>query len=102
MTDWIALLGPFGAGIGLGLLFYGGLWLTVAHAVSSRNPAVWFPISLLVRSGLVLAGFYFVAGGRFAFAIACLAGFLLARLALIRIRRPSGEHRLLPKRDRHD
>jgi len=101
-TDWIALLGPLGAGILLGFFFYGGLWLTITYAVSTRNPALWFPISLLVRTGIVLAGFYLAGAGQFAYLVACLAGFLLARLILTRIRRTSGEQAPLPKGDQYD
>src|ERR1019366_4491667 len=51
------------AGAALGVIFFGGLWWTVRQAVSSGHPARWFLGSGLLRTGIVLAGFYLVGGG---------------------------------------
>ena len=51
------------AGVVLGAIFFGGLWWTVRKGVSSKQPALWFLGSLLLRMSIVLAGFYFVARG---------------------------------------
>ena len=40
------------AGGGLGAVFFGGLWWTVRKGVSSKQPALWFFASLLVRMAL--------------------------------------------------
>ena len=68
------------AGGGLGAIFFGGLWWTVRHGVSSQRPALWFFVSLLLRTGIALAGFYFVSGRDWERLIACLVGFVVARL----------------------
>ena len=42
MIEVILTVMSFVAGIGLGLLFFGGLWLTVKIATNSEIPALWF------------------------------------------------------------
>lgn len=70
------------AGLILGVFFFGGLWWTVRRSLASRHPAAWVFGSALLRMGVSLAGFYVVSGGRFQPLLACLAGFLLARLGV--------------------
>ena len=49
------------AGIVLGGIFFGGLWVTVVKGVSSKRPALCFFTSLMLRMSITLTGFYFVA-----------------------------------------
>ena len=81
------------AGAALGVMFYGGLWWTVRRGVSSRRAALWFFGSLLLRMGVALAGFYFVAGGQWQRLLLCLLGFVTARVAVAWLTRPPGAHR---------
>lgn len=81
-----------GAGVLLGVIFFGGLWWTVRKGVSSQRPALWFFGSLLLRTSIVLAGFYVVSGGHWERLLACLVGFVIARLVVTRLTRPSGDH----------
>ena len=76
------------AGLGLGALFFGGLWWTVRRGMASSRPALWFLGSLLCRTGLVLAGFYWVGHGNGGRLIACLVGFVIARFVIVRWTRP--------------
>jgi F1F0 ATPase subunit 2 len=69
----------------LGAIFFGGLWWTVLKGVASPRPALWFLGSLLLRTGMVVAGFYFVSGGDWKRLLACLFGFVIARLIIIRL-----------------
>ena len=79
------------AGMLLGAVFFGGLWWTVQRGISSSWPAAWFLSSLMLRIGIVLAGFHFVSGGRADRLLACLLGFILARfLVTWFVRRHSG------------
>lgn len=71
------------AGVVLGLVFYGGLWWTVRRGLTARNPALWFSGSLLLRLALVGAGFYLVTEGQWPRLVACLTGFLLARILVM-------------------
>lgn len=92
MNEAVTLVLAGIAGILLGALFFGGLWLTVRTGVSSKRPALWFLGSLLLRTGIVLAGFYFVSGGHWKRLVACLLGFVLARFIVMWLTRPPVEH----------
>ena len=81
---WILILAGV-VGVLLGALFFGGLWWTVRKSVSSQRPALWFFGSFLLRMSLVLVGFYWVAGGQWERLLACLVGFILARLIVMRL-----------------
>lgn len=73
------------AGILLGAIFFGGLWWTVLKGISAKRPGFWFLASLLLRTGLAMTGFYFVSGDNWKRLLACLFGFVLARLAVTRL-----------------
>jgi len=88
MIPALALL----AGLVLGAVFFGGLWWTVRKGASSKHPAFWFPGSMLVRTSIVLLGFYFVGRGDWRRWAACLAGFVIARFILMRLTRKPIEH----------
>jgi F1F0 ATPase subunit 2 len=75
------------AGAVLGVMFYGGLWWTVRKGLLSRQPAVWFLTSLVVRTAVALLGFYAVFRGDWRRLVACMAGFVLARLLVTRLTR---------------
>jgi F1F0 ATPase subunit 2 len=79
------------AGLILGVVFFGGLWLTVRRGVSSQQPALWFLISLVLRMSITLGGFYFVSGGHWQRLLLCLLGFATARLAVTRLTQRNGE-----------
>ena len=68
----------------LGAFYYGGLWLTVRTAVSSKHAALQFLASTLLRTVLTLAAFYFVAQGHGERLPPCLLGFFAASVALMR------------------
>ena len=87
MNDVLVLLAVLMAGLGLGSLFFGGLWWTVRKGVTSNQPALWFFASTLLRTGLAGAGFYFVSHGDWRKLLACLLGFLIARFAITRFTR---------------
>ncbi len=78
------------AGAALGLLYFGGLWLTVRRISCSARPALLMFGSFVVRLLAALCGFYLVMNGSWERLLACLAGFLAVRLVLTRIVR-SGE-----------
>lgn len=73
------------AGLLLGALYFGGLWWTVLKGVSARQPALWFGVSLLLRTGIVLAGFYLASGADWKRLLLCLLGFIVARFIVIRL-----------------
>jgi len=75
----------------MGAFYFGGLWLTVRRLATDEKPALLLFGSFLVRSGVVLSGFYFVTDGRWERLVACLVGFLAARTLLICRLRDVGE-----------
>ena len=77
------------AGLLLGAIFFGGLWWTVRRAAASPNPGRWFLGSMLLRTAIVLAGFYLVGAGQPARIGLCLLGFLLARAVVLRVTKPA-------------
>ena len=97
MSEALALTGM--AGVGLGAIFFGGLWWTVRKGVSANQPALWFFASWLLRTGIALAGFYVVGAGHSSRLLACLVGFALSRPAVTWLTRPSGETQPRPARE---
>ena len=85
----VLMLGLAGvAGLLLGGIFFGGLWWTVRKGVSSNRSALWFLGSLLLRTGVVVAGFHVVSDGDWRRLLACLVGFAVARFVVIRLTPP--------------
>jgi F1F0 ATPase subunit 2 len=78
----VALAG--GAGVVIGLFYFSGLWWTVKKLRFRKKPALWMFGSLLVRLAVVLPAFYLAAGGDWMRCLACLAGFIAARMVLVR------------------
>lgn len=72
-------------GILIGFIFFGGLWWTVQKGVSSAHPASLFFGSLLVRATIAVLGFYFVSLYDWHRMIACLLGFVIARILVTRL-----------------
>jgi len=70
------------AGMVLGAIFFGGLWLTVRRGLSSQRSALWFFSSLLTRTFIALAGFLVVSAGEWKRLISCLLGFVVARIVV--------------------
>jgi F1F0 ATPase subunit 2 len=87
MNEHLAVVLAGFAGCLLGMLFFGGLWWTVRKGISSKRPALWFLGSLLLRTGIVLAGFYLISRGHWERFLACLLGFVIARFIVIRLMR---------------
>jgi len=72
------------AGCALGVFFFGGLWWSVNRGLQSGEPALWFFGSLVVRTVVAVAGFYFVGAGHWQRMLGCLAGFVVARVLVMR------------------
>lgn len=90
MNETLTLILAGGAGLLLGAIFFGGLWWTVRKGVASKRAALWFLGSMVLRTSVVLLGFYFVLGDNWQRLVAGLLGFIIARLIVMRLTRPSG------------
>ncbi len=84
LVEPLLLALAFGGGLVLGTAFHLGLWWTVRCGLDAKRSALWFPASLLLRMGGTLAGFYLIGAGRWERYMACLAGFLVARMLVTR------------------
>jgi F1F0 ATPase subunit 2 len=87
MNEFLMLAWAFFAGVLLGTIFFGGLWWTIRKGLSSRQPALWFLGSLLLRMSITLVGFYFVSGGHWERLLLCLLGFVIARFVVMGLTR---------------
>jgi F1F0 ATPase subunit 2 len=92
MGETLALVLAGMAGLLLGGFFFGGLWWTVRRGASSQRSALWFFGSFLLRTSLVVAGFYLVGRVHWQPLLPCLLGFVMARPVVTWLTR-SSEHR---------
>jgi len=99
MNEMLSLAPALVAGVLLGAIFFGGLWWTVRKGFSSKRPALWFFGSLPLRMSIVLAGFYFVSDGRWERLLACLLGFVTARLIVTRLSGPPVKTHIAPAKE---
>jgi F1F0 ATPase subunit 2 len=77
-----ALIFGLTLGVGLGIFFFGGLWLTLGHLLHSQHPGLLTLSSFLVRSMVCLFIFYLMVSNSLAGLAASLAGFILAKMIL--------------------
>jgi F1F0 ATPase subunit 2 len=91
MVELLALAIPLAAGVGLGIFYFGGLWLTLQRLPSTRRPELLVLGSFVVRTLLAVAGFFLVFGGHWQHLVAAMVGFLIARTLLVRRWRPGYE-----------
>ena len=102
MTESLMLIPMLFAGALLGTFFFGGLWWTVQQGLTSEWPAVWFLGSLLIRTVVVLGGFYLVSQGNWQRLAVCLVGFVIARFVVMtRIKWPMRDEELRSERELH-
>jgi F1F0 ATPase subunit 2 len=94
MSDIIGWIAVGVAGMALGAFFFGGLWWTVKSSVSSPRPGLLVFASLLLRLGITLAGFYLVADDHWQPLVACLLGFVVARVVIVQFLAPWLEQRV--------
>ncbi len=99
MNDTLTSVLACVAGAALGAIFFGSLWWTVRQGLLSKQPALWFCGSLLLRMSLALGGFYLISGRHWERLLLCLLGFVMARLLVTWLTRPSGENHIRPARE---
>jgi F1F0 ATPase subunit 2 len=94
MSDIMMFAIAFGAGLLLGAIFYGGLNWTVKKGLSSHHAGWWFTASLWLRLGMAAGGFYLIGQDDWRRMLICLAGFLIARVAVTMLtKNPDPNHR---------
>jgi F1F0 ATPase subunit 2 len=101
MNETVAQVLALVTGILLGGMFFGGLWWTVHKGISSKQPALLFLGSLLLRTSIVLVGFYFVTRGHWERLLVCFLGFVMARLIVTWLTRAANKPTSLAKEASH-
>lgn len=79
------------AGLLLGVFFFSGLWWTVRRGLASEHAAGWFLGSMLLRTSVVLGGFYVIMGDSWQRLLTGLLGFAIARLIVMRCTRSADQ-----------
>lgn len=84
-SDYLKILIGLAAGICIGIVFFGGLWITMGRLHRTRHSMLWLAASYFGRIAVSLLGFFLIliftspAG-----IIAGLAGFIATQLLLVR------------------
>jgi F1F0 ATPase subunit 2 len=87
MNEFMSLVFALLAGALLGVFFFAGLWWTVRKIESSKQVALLFLGSMLLRTSVVISGFYFILGDNWQRLLAGLLGFIIARIIVTRLTR---------------
>lgn len=93
-----ALITALILGSGLGILYFGGLWLTIQRITHSKRPMELIWSSFLLRLGAVLGFFYLIlqrspTDQLLLLLLICFLGFLLTRNILINSIMPTQKKR---------
>lgn len=83
--EWLWWMWIFGAGFGIGLFFFGALWLTVSRLTTAPYPGALFLLSFYARMAVSVVAIYLVAGEHVVAALVSVMGFLAARLTLVHL-----------------
>ena len=75
------MIGALGGGT-VGVVFFGGLWLSVRRVHDRHRPVFWLLASFAARCAVFLAGAY-LAAAHWPSLAGYLGGFLLARLTVV-------------------
>ena len=81
----VGLIWTFAAGVAIGLFFVVGLWYTVGRWTDHTLAGPIFLASFLMRTLISVGGFYMLIGHGIEYALAALAGFLVARVVTVRV-----------------
>jgi len=85
MNEMVILISAGLVGVLLGSIFFGGLCWTIQKGISSKLPALLFLCSVLVRTSIALAGFYFIGRHHWERLLVCLLGFVATPLFVTRL-----------------
>jgi F1F0 ATPase subunit 2 len=91
-VNWEINLPAIVAGFLLGVLFFGGLKLTVRKSILSKRPWLWVLLSMVLRTAISVTGFVMISDGNIIRLLFCTAGFAGAKLLAILRFRPGSEN----------
>ena len=72
------------AGIVLGSLYFGGLWLTITRMRTTKSPGFFLVLSFILRTVLVIGGFYLITDGKLERLAVAMLAFFVTRFVFIR------------------
>lgn len=101
MSELWSVTSALCTGIMFGAIFFGGLWLTVRKGILSGNAVFWFLGSMLLRTGIVLLGFYYFFGSDWKKILAGLVGFVMTRLIVTHLTRVTKNQNLVVRQTHH-
>lgn len=70
-------------GIILGIIFFGGLYLTVLKMKKVRNPKMLMVVSFILRMAVLLGGLFYVSRNGYKGILFALFGIILLRFIMI-------------------
>jgi F1F0 ATPase subunit 2 len=72
------------AGIILGILYFGGLWLTITKMRTLKNPGIFLTLSFILRTVIVIGGFYLISAGHLERLAVAMLAFFVTRFVFIK------------------
>jgi F1F0 ATPase subunit 2 len=84
MTEVVTLTGSLATGLIIGVVYFGGLWLTMRAVSASKRPRLLTAVSFIGRLAVAGLGFYLLSAGGWQRPVVAIAGFILMRLLLAR------------------
>jgi F1F0 ATPase subunit 2 len=100
MNETVILVLAGGVGVLLGV-FFGGLWWTVRRGLSSKRPASLVSRQPAAANEHCPGWILFVSGGHWDRLLACLLGFVIARLIVTRLTRAADKPTCLAQEASH-
>jgi len=91
---------PAAVGLGLGLFYYGGLWLILRGLPQLKYPGVWLSLSLMVRMFTVLLVLYLLFADSWQQLLSAVLGMLVSRSLLVQRIKPES-HPVAKLKDKH-
>lgn len=82
---------PAAVGMGLGLFYYGGLWLILRKLPQLKHPEIWVSLSLAVRLLTVLLVMYLLFSDSWQQLLSTVLGMLVSRGLLVQRIKPEAK-----------
>lgn len=79
---------PAVVGMGLGLFYYGGLWLILRGLPQLKHPEIWVSLSLMLRLFAVLLVMYLLFADSWQQLLSAVLGMLIGRIVLVQRIKP--------------
>jgi F1F0 ATPase subunit 2 len=95
----MGLLGAFAGGVALAILYLTLLWITVRRLPQLQYKGLWLAGTAVARLAALMLAFYWIMDGQWQRLLACLVGFILARLAVTAWVRTGGPRQALRSED---